>query len=168
MTESHPNAAHFSEDQLIAYALGNRDPDMLKHMEGCESCRNTVAHYQSIVDSTQSVLGNGTAPLAEVVACQGAELVREVSCEILHTLHHLHVSLGYQDGQVIGQLTSLEKECTCWHHGTVRLFGREGFITSTRITDDGTFILPIAEPDEKYSLGLVLADDKFVSLKIIG
>ena len=161
---------HIPNQQLILVALGHGGTeltsDLAAHLAACDACRGQVEAYRTVLAATRDTL---TADRSRVnlVSLDQPLILENSECEIGDNQHTLRVTLRIRAGALQGHLT-VDETCTCWQNAPVRLFGPDGLVASSSVDGNREFQLPVLEPDQRYSLGLVLTRREVPELQIIG
>lgn len=159
-------AASPTRQQLIVYSLGQTTQELDQHLAECPYCRNQVAYYRDVLDSTRQVLA-AEGPDVGFVACRTLS-VADGQCIAEDYERGLALVLALRENALHGQILGCSHSCQCWEGATVRAFGSQGFVTSCRVDETGNFQLSGIARDRRYSIGLVLAQDDPPQLRIIG
>lgn len=159
-------AASPTRQQLIVYSLGQTNPELDQHLADCAYCRGQVDYYRDLLTSTRQVLAT-SGPSVGFVACRTLSLA-DGHCIAEDTERGLALVLAQRENAIHGQILGCSHSCLCWEGATVRLFGSQGFVVSSRVDDQGAFQLPGVSRNRRYSMGLVLAQDDPPQLRIIG
>jgi hypothetical protein len=155
-----------TRQQLITYSLGQSIPELDQHLADCAYCRGQVDYYRGLLALTREVLAT-SGPSVGFVACRTLSLA-DGHCIAEDQERGLALVLARREDALHGQILGCSNSCVCWEGATVRLFGSQGFVVSSRVDEQGTFQLPGIASDRRYSLGLVLAQDDPPQLRIIG
>jgi len=93
--------------------------------------------------------------------------LEHLHCDAVDTWGGLHITLERRNGVLEGVVATPAGACTCLDSARVRLFSRQGLVSSSQIDRDGRFNFPRLASGQRYSLGLVLANGQSAELKII-
>ncbi len=155
-----------TRQQLIVYSLGQTTPELDLHLAECPYCRGQVDYYRDVLVSTRQMLA-ASGPSVGFVACRTLS-VADGHCIAEDYEQGLSLVLARREDALHGQILGCSQSCLCWEGATVRVFGSQGFVVSSRVDQAGMFHLPGIAHDRRYSIGLVLAQDDPPQLRIIG
>lgn len=159
--------SHLTDDQLAGLALGYANTEVSSHLNTCDVCRVEVGVYRSIIQSTREVFCDTVVPVT-LVSCEQAAYAGGSRCEAIDPVQHLHISLTRVNGMLMGQVTDDEDYRDHWQDSPVRLFDREGLVSSGQLGAGGDFSLAVPDSGGRFSLGLVLTRQGTPELRIVG
>jgi hypothetical protein len=157
---------HVARNDLIAFTLGHANPQTAAHLKTCPSCAAEVDAYRTIMRLTPEVL-HGCQATVHVVPCNNSNHLDHHHCDAVDAWGGLHITLKRRNGSLEGLVATPTGACACLDNASIRLFGRQGLVSSSPVGRDGSFNFPYLVPGQRYSLGLVLANGHSVELKII-
>jgi len=159
--------SQFDRRRLIAFARGQPDPELARHLAICSTCQAEVRRLQGLAAIFHPAAGARRSSV-ELVACEPAE-TRRHRCVVEDPKGGFQIEVERIAGRLQGQITGIGFRSSLWRRATVRLFGSKGFIATSVVDASGRFCLPDVSPGQRYSLALVLAwPDGGSQLKIIG
>lgn len=154
--------------RLVAFSLGQSDPEMEGHVSTCSACRSEVEHYTTLLASMRAALADRESEV-RIVNCRSIELPGgEHHCVAEDVDHNLVIVMAPKNGTLRGQIFGCSDLCDCWHGAVVRLFGSQGFVATSPVDALGTFWFNSLQPGQRYTVGLVLTEADGPYLRIIG
>lgn len=166
MTSSCEYLSQFPPNDLIVHALGHGNNKLAAHLEVCPDCRSEVELFQSILTAVRRAL-NETMPSVQV-RLMDCRPTHHQHYEALDSLEGVNLTLKRGSDCVEGQILDWPQLAYCWPKATVRLFGRQGLVSTSKIDPEGHFRLGKVVDGEQYSLGLVFSHEQAAELRIVG
>jgi hypothetical protein len=166
MTPSNDHQSQYPPNDLIIHALGHGNDKLTAHMEVCPACRGEVELYRSILMAVRGAL-NDTAPAVQV-RLMDCRPTYDQQCEAIDSQDGFNLILKRENGCMAGQVLDWPRLAFCWPQATIRLFGHQGLISTSKIDHAGHFRLNNIVDGEQYSLGLALSHGQDAELRIVG
>lgn len=166
MTSSCAYLSQHPPKDLIIHALGEGNSKLASHLEICPTCRSEVELYRSTLMAVRKAL-NDTEPSVQVLLMDCRPTYPQ-QCEALDSRDGFNLTLKREDGCVEGQILDWPRLAVCWPKATIRLFGHQGLVSTSKIDHEGHFRLGKVVDGEQYSLGLVFSHEQAAELRIVG
>lgn len=149
---------HLLQDELVASALGSGSPAALAHLQVCDICRAEMESYQTILRGIHTVF-NAPEPRVHVFRCKNGLMNESHSCTIRHPVTNDQLTINCHDGWLNGRISHSDQADLDGSASSVRLFSRQGLVSSVPVEEDGSFLVRCLNADERHSMTIVLPGD---------
>ena len=159
MTIPSDNAVHLTQDELVSCTLNGGSLAAYAHLDGCEACRNALESYRSTLMDIRTVFST-PPPQVQVFHCKHGLMKEQHSCTIEHPTTGDRLDITCNEGWLNGRLTRpVDSTAPEMSATAVRLFSRQGFVSSVPVGEDGTFLVRCLNTGERHSITIMLPAD---------